>query len=50
MGIAEALEQFEEKKCKRSEIAPAAIEFAGNRPIELYDSSAIVDHVRGAMS
>ncbi|MCB1304146.1 MAG: tetratricopeptide repeat protein [Leptospiraceae bacterium] len=32
------------------DVVPAAIEFAGNRPIELYDASGIVQHIRGAMS
>ncbi len=49
-------EQMKERGAQRGvfmtvgEFAPAAIEFAGNRPIELFDSAAIVEHVRGAMS
>lgn len=48
-------EQMKERGAQRGlfmtvgEIAPAAVEFAGNRPIELFDASAIVEHVRGAM-
>ena len=54
--IREFHEQMKERGAQRGvfmtvgEIAPAAIEFAGNRPIELFDSASIVEHVRGAMS